>query len=1486
LTDSNKHTGSKKSRRKWPWITLLCIAAFIGLLRLALMSGPVQAWVKNTIVETANNQLEPTLSIETLSGDLWNSITLTNIRLTQQETVASVDTVHLEYNPLSYFGDVFEIDEVRLVRPFMKIEQQQDSTLNVQNWVSVEDTSSSTFKVSVSDFNMQHGRFDVTMPQLKQDSSFIVDDMNITASLGYYGDEYEATLHSFNTKIRNTRLNEPVSISAAADASDKAISLQKLTVATGKSMLRASGQARLADSTADFEFNAEPLAWKDMRAFVDSLPVQQNINASLQLKGDAEAFNIQLNANAPGIENLSLSSSIQGDSSFALTAFQASAQRLDFETFLGDTAMPRLSNFALNTEGYVPLNNYQQGRIEGTVSADNIRQSGYQLDRIESKLSLQNGAAKIQIEPIQSGRRMAVNADLSGLWGDQPNVLVTFSGQKINPANWLQDQAYAGSLTFNGRVWGTGWFPEKNVWNYRLTATDSRLNEQQIDRARFTGTFNQSRVSNETEVYAGQSRLRLEAEAHQFQSVPQFSYTLTADDVNLSNIAGFEDYPSSLNATITGEGQGQSLQTLELQTSVAMDSSIFKGEIIQRVASELSVVSETLTIQNTVLESGIANANVSGQIYIPDFYNADNGLNFDMQLKDLSSLASLAGAQVLQTTGSIEGSLRPRTQDSLVFEGTIDLENVNYNNEYTAQSVSGDVLVELQEEPEYDVDIDIAEPMFASVNLKNIAIKTEGRQSQTATKGSYEINLTGTNEGSISQSGSYNIGADTTAVTLTAFELSSAQRTLSLQDNFYASLANGAIQTDTLHMRSNNGTAFVELAVPFADSLNQTAYLKASQLNLSALQDAILDESYFQATLSGEANVQKTDTSMTASANIAMTELVYDQTKLDTLRLKTDIKNERLTGMLKLHQNGDLIIEGHADIPFNLKKPAELSDEFLAKPVSGHLKLNAVELQRFNTLLTQAGFENTEGTLRFNGQLGGTAGQPEVNATGSLKDAVISGVPVDSLTAGLDYNHNDSSLKLNAALTSLKQKALQIDAKMPLSVDMQNLEVNLPGPQDSVLVDVQTNNFNLEALNDFINPEMARNITGQIDGNVKISGSRSDLESSGQLKLKKGSVRLVTAGIKLDDIQSTIQFEPGTMVLQNLSMKSGKGKLTARGELGLEELMPGDIDIKISAQNFKAANTDEYNALINLDLSLGGTVTSPDISGDLDVINGFVKLNNFGEQSVEQVQLDTTLAPETQSSLYDSLSLNMDVEFNRRFFVRNERYLEMEIELDGQLDILKDAGKDLQLFGTLNTTQGYARPLGKRFELEEGSLAFSGPPNNPQMNIRTLYEPPQTNQEIKIWYIIEGTVEDPMFKYESNPPMDLAGILSYTLFGQPFYKLNSAEQSVASSSSNNAAADFAMEVLLDRVESLATQRLGIDVVRIEQTRVGGESGTSITTGWYINPKVFFAIQNVITGSTPTPGFYLEYYLSENLKLILSQGSDNRQGVDVQWEYDY
>jgi autotransporter translocation and assembly factor TamB len=69
-------------------------------------------------------------------------------------------------------------------------------------------------------------------------------------------------------------------------------------------------------------------------------------------------------------------------------------------------------------------------------------------------------------------------------------------------------------------------------------------------------------------------------------------------------------------------------------------------------------------------------------------------------------------------------------------------------------------------------------------------------------------------------------------------------------------------------------------------------------------------------------------------------------------------------------------------------------------------------------------------------------------------------------------------------------------------------------------------------------------------------------------------------------------------------------------------------------------------------------------------------------------------------------------------------------------------------------------------------------------------------------------------------------------------------------------------------------------------RSGNNSGTSIKTGWYLNRKTFFAIVNEISGTTPKTMFILEYMLKQNLDLIITQGDDNRQGIDLRWQFDY
>ena len=64
------------------------------------------------------------------------------------------------------------------------------------------------------------------------------------------------------------------------------------------------------------------------------------------------------------------------------------------------------------------------------------------------------------------------------------------------------------------------------------------------------------------------------------------------------------------------------------------------------------------------------------------------------------------------------------------------------------------------------------------------------------------------------------------------------------------------------------------------------------------------------------------------------------------------------------------------------------------------------------------------------------------------------------------------------------------------------------------------------------------------------------------------------------------------------------------------------------------------------------------------------------------------------------------------------------------------------------------------------------------------------------------------------------------------------------------------------------------------------STTTVKTGWYLSDRTFFAVLNEITGRSPKTLFTLEYLLRRNLELVVTQGDDNREGIDLRWNFDY
>jgi autotransporter translocation and assembly factor TamB len=605
---------------------------------------------------------------------------------------------------------------------------------------------------------------------------------------------------------------------------------------------------------------------------------------------------------------------------------------------------------------------------------------------------------------------------------------------------------------------------------------------------------------------------------------------------------------------------------------------------------------------------------------------------------------------------------------------------------------------------------------------------------------------------------------------------------------------------------------------------------------------------------------------------------------MDSVRFDIGLADEWLNGTLGGWHRGERLFSGSVTVPYLPGDPLAFDDQFFDRDVEGYFELFETDLTYWFTFLPDDGFEDTDGKVSFRADLGGQAGNPELNGNFGIGSARFSGLRVDSFRVDIGYLHETEKMEFAGFLNTPQARVLDFDAALPFKVDLRGGEIILPGDDDEVSVNLRTENFNVAYFSDFVDRDLIRQLGGRLNGEVSLSGTIANLQPRGRMELTDGAMRVVPAGITISEIGSLLNFEPDRIELQQFTMRSGPGRMRANGFVEIENLVPGNMQLNITGNQFRAANTSEYNAIIDLTAALSGSFEEPRLTGNLTFLSGFVNLQNFGERAVEEVRLDDEEEPEP-IEFYDNLAMEMNVRFARQFFIRNRQFLDMEIELGGDVDLVKERSQDLQMFGSLEGVRGFARPLGRNFTLDNAVVSFFGPVDNPELNVVTVYEPPQAI-DVRIFYIIEGTVQDPDFRFDSEPQLELQDIVSYTLFGKPFYELESWEQVVAGSGSSPTAADFALDILLDRVEMLASQRLGIDVVQIDNTRSGSDSTTSIKTGWFLNRRTFFAILNEISSTRPRTLFMLEYLLMENLELIITQGDDSREGIDLRWRFDY
>jgi autotransporter translocation and assembly factor TamB len=1463
------------------------LVVLLGGFRLAMLSdwmrGHVVAMIENTVGDLTGAQL----TIGSHHGDLYKGLRLEQVALVKIDTLMRADTIIIDYSLWPMVRKSIMIGKLEIDGLWVNIDQDSTGVINLSTLLPESDDTSeggSGWSIILPNIYLNNG----TVTYRSFEGSF-QDPLNIRGitAVGSYrltGVNWVSQMRSLEFEANHAMLSDAIGLSMVANADNEIMSIESLLLEYGKTLANVTGTYSILQDSVIAELKVAPLSADDVNSLIDPVMVQ-NLNVDLSIKGSMNKIETLINVYDGSLEILNVVAHLaQRDSLYGLSYLSAKSPGFKMGDYilLPDMDEVRFAGTDIQFAGWAPFGDLSALEGDAKLQTSNLVYETYRAGSIEANMTQRDKQATIDLKVRTGNNRLDGKIFASNIMSDVVNWRAQLTASVQNLRQFDTSQTIPISFKSNLRANGTGISMDGLRSKFDGFFTEVSVDGQKIDRIDVAGNISNKLYVDSLVVAIGQGRLMASGTSSLDFELPVYDITITARSVDMSEIVGFEELITDLNATMSLSGIGYKEQNRNINIELKADSSWVNQTRIDQVDASIVLARNMLFIEDASLASEIADGTFKGDFAIDDVFRPSNNLVFNLNLKNLQPLAPLVGVDILRAKGEIRGRVE-QGAESPQLVAIVALDDIAYDSIFVSRVV-GQYVMDIQNAPSYQADLELISPNINGTLLEDIRFTSRGKIVGNDLSGQFGIDLNVQAESGISLAGVYSKESDKILLTTKTFDIRGPTRTYRQVSDFNLIYVDDIATSDTLILRAEPDAQLL-FQVRHLSADSTALWLDARNVNLEALQTAIMVEPVVTGLMTGNVSVSYAEEDLTLDAFVDLWDLTWEDLVIDSVHVNASIDNEIFVGTVRANRNGMVMFDATMDVPFRLGDPNEFDDLFFNKPVHATLLVDSLDLSNYIKLFEQFDLPVLTGTLKATSTLSGIAGVPEFVGEVTYTNGSIGGIPVDRLELGWNYNQSLTQLSCNASLSATGQQVFSSSFNLPLNLDLRNFSQILPESSDPVDGNLVAQGFNLALVSQFLPSEYADELIGTVDGTIELQGTIGRPLLDGNLTLQNAGVRVIPGNVLLRNVAANFVFNHDRIDIETLTMRSGSGDLTGSGYIRMDGFDPGELSVDLRARQFTVSDTRDARAVISFDSKLVGTLDRPELTGSMIVNSANIYLDNFGERIVEDVQLEGE-EPLQAPSMYDSLSIRMRVQVDPNVWMRNRTSPELAIELLGDLDLLKDSGSDLMAFGSLSTRQGYAMQYGKRFQIERGQLTFSGDPFNPNLDIVSLYEL-RVPEDIEIRYLIGGTVSDPTFDFTSNPEMELENIISYTLFGKPFGALFTWQQSFSGGGGGSALArDAAIGVLVDRLESLATESLGIDVLQIDSNRQGETVTTSIKAGKYITDKLFVAVLNELGGSEAVTRVVLEYYIRRNLLLVVTQGNDRRSGIDILWKYEY
>jgi len=404
-----------------------------------------------------------------------------------------------------------------------------------------------------------------------------------------------------------------------------------------------------------------------------------------------------------------------------------------------------------------------------------------------------------------------------------------------------------------------------------------------------------------------------------------------------------------------------------------------------------------------------------------------------------------------------------------------------------------------------------------------------------------------------------------------------------------------------------------------------------------------------------------------------------------------------------------------------------------------------------------------------------------------------------------------------------------------------------------------------------------RNARGEVSVYAHILGTPAEPEWNGRADLAEVAFEVPQWGLSLSEVTGSAEFEKSRVKIPGISVRSGKGGASVSGGMRLEGYKLADMDLALSAKDFKAMNTPDMQATVDAEMKLSGDPGYPRLDGEVSFDNLVYRPPLiFAYQGMAWESEDRTIyvkgkePPRPGSSYWlDRSSINIKADIPGTARLRNR---ELNILMGGELTLRKPPGGFFLLFGRLESREGWVLFQNKPFRVERGVFVFPAiPVVDPDLDILASYKAPEYKTLIKIG----GSLSQPTLSIYSEPPLSQEDVLAVIIFGRPASELTEGENRALQLAGAQLVADFAAAKL--------GEAFPVDALVVRTGETPEEQG--IGFGKYLNERLYLFYYHSF-GDEAAEEFKLRYEATQRFSIEAGQDRQGEGGVDLFFSQPY